>query len=289
MGITEQTRYSNKTEESKQEIQISFASNEVNSQSKTVKISGIQKAMTKSMTKATQIPSFLYTDEINASKLIRLREQANNSLRTNIKLSYMPFFLKAVSLALREFPILNSTTDDSKDEDGLITQYIMHSDHNISIAIDTPQGLLVPNIKNVNKLSIVEIQNALNSLRERALKKKLTGDDFNGGTFSVSNIGNIGGKVLNPVIYPNQVSIMAISGMFDSLKLVNRLDEKSKGPDEQTIMYFEKDNSKGVQFHKALNICISSDHRIIDGATVARFSAHVRSLLEEPMNIILNN
>ena len=155
-----------------------------------------------------------------------------------IKLSYMPFIIKvglfllqnitqiqAVSLALNDYPILNSRM--SEDE----TELIYHDDHNIGVAVDTPHGLLVPNIKvstftnfkfqsliqGCQNLSVLEIAAELNRLVAAGLNNKLTPKDISGGTFSLSNIGAIGGTYAKPVLVPPQVAIGAIGKLFPSV------------------------------------------------------------------------
>jgi len=159
-----------------------------NIQDKVVKLEGIRKAMVKTMTQSTYIPSFLYTDELNVDKLVRLRKEMNK-IDSKLKLSYMPFFIKAVSFALLQYPDLNSIVNTNKIEDGLITEYIVKKDHNISIAIDTEHGLIVPNIKRVQDKSIVQLQIELNQLKEKAKNQKITMEDYKDGSFTVSNIG----------------------------------------------------------------------------------------------------
>jgi 2-oxoisovalerate dehydrogenase E2 component (dihydrolipoyl transacylase) len=156
-------------------------------QDKVVKIEGFRKAMVKTMTQSTKIPSFLYTDELNVDKLVRLRKEMNK-IDTKLKLSYMPFFIKAISYALLQYPDLNSNVNTTNEE-GLLTEYIVKKDHNISIAIDTEHGLIVPNIKRVQDKSIVQIQLELNQLREKAKNQKITSEDYKDGSFTVSNIG----------------------------------------------------------------------------------------------------
>lgn len=156
---------------------------------KVVKLTGFQKAMTKTMTIANLIPSFLYTDEFNVDKLVKIRKEFNSS-GSKVKVTFTPFFIKAVSMALLEFPILNSHVNPNLGEDGFIKEFIIKKDHNISVAIDSPEGLVVPNIKRVQDKSILQIQNDLNGLKERSEARKLTNDDLTNGTFTVSNIGN---------------------------------------------------------------------------------------------------
>jgi 2-oxoisovalerate dehydrogenase E2 component (dihydrolipoyl transacylase) len=145
--------------------------------------------MTKTMTHSTQIPSFLYTDEFNVDKLVKLRKEINKLDSKNLKISYMPFLIKAISLALTEYPIINSNTNPHLGDDGYIYEYTIKKDHNISVAIDGPDGLAVPNLKRVQDKTIIQIHKELNELREKTEAKKLTMEDLKDGTFTISNIG----------------------------------------------------------------------------------------------------
>lgn len=155
--------------------------------SKKEPLKGIAFAMYKSMTESLKIPHFAYCDEIDMSRLVKLRnELKDDTLETHgIKLTFMPFMIKAASLALLKFPILNS----SLDETDLTIVYKPY--HNISVAIHTPNGLVVPNIKNVELKTIVEIAHDLKRLQEKGQQGSLGPDDFANGTFSLSNIGNV--------------------------------------------------------------------------------------------------
>lgn len=155
--------------------------------SKKEPLKGIALAMYKSMTESLKIPHFAYCDEIDMSRLVKLRnELKEDTLETHgIKLTFMPFMIKAASLALLKFPILNS----SLDETDLAIVYKPY--HNISVAIHTPNGLVVPNIKNVELKTIVEIAHDLKRLQEKGQQGSLGPDDFANGTFSLSNIGNV--------------------------------------------------------------------------------------------------
>ncbi|KAF7491259.1 Acyltransferase component of branched-chain alpha-keto acid dehydrogenase complex [Sarcoptes scabiei] len=152
-------------------------------------MSSVTKGMFKTMTKSLSIPHFGLSEEIEVSHLNEIRTEINriltNENANNPQLSYMPFFIKAISLALKEFPILNSSIDDSNEK------IIYKNYHNIGIAVDTPQGLLVPNIKNVQQLGVLEIANELHRLKELARKGQIGLGDLSGGTISVSNIGSV--------------------------------------------------------------------------------------------------
>ncbi len=251
----------------------------------TVKLIGFQKAMTKIMTQSTSIPSFLYTDEFNVDRLVKLRKEMNKIDEGRTKFTYMPYFIKAVSHALLQFPQLNSVVNQQMGEDGYIYEYTIKKDHNISVAIDSPEGLVVPNIKRVQDKSLNDIQRELYELRDKTQAKKLTSEDLKDGTFTISNIGNIGGKVLSPVIMPPQTCIIGISKMFDSVHVVPITSEY----EESQAYHLVEKKDLAVIFHKAVNLCISADHRIIDGATVARFSELLKTYVENPLKIWIGN
>lgn len=119
-----------------------------------VKIIGIQKGMTKTMTESRSIPSFTFQDEIEATSLMELRQMLK---KTYSSLTFLPFFVKAASLAMQEYPIINSHFNPETDEEGYIKEYVIKKDHNITIAIDSKDGLTVPNIKKVQEKSILQI------------------------------------------------------------------------------------------------------------------------------------
>lgn len=150
-------------------------------------LKGVARAMVKSMTESLRIPHFAYCDEVEMSNLIKVREQLKEECLTNygVKLTFMPFLIKAASQALLKFPKLNASFDEPN------MSIIYKESHNISIAIATPQGLIVPNIKNVQTKSIVQIAQDLNQLQEKGLKGSVTPDDFANGTFALSNIGMV--------------------------------------------------------------------------------------------------
>ncbi len=239
--------------------------------------------MAKTMSKSSEIPSFLYTNEYNVDKLIKLRKEINK-LNTNQKISYLPFIIKAASLALREFPIINSITLDKRDKENFITEYVMKKDHNISVAIDGSEGLIVPNIKAVQTKSILTIHKELGELREKAMNLRLTSSDLSDGTFSISSIGDLGGKGVNPCILPPQVSILALTRIYDSVKIVSR--EEACNYDNCLEL---KNNDSVVAYQKVINMCISADHRVLDGVTVARFSELLKNYIENPLKIWMDS
>lgn len=232
------------------------------------KLTGIKKAMTKTMTESRTIPFFTFSDEIDCTALMQLRQQIKKSHKN---MTLLPFFVKAASIAMSEFPIMNSNFNPATCEGGYIQEYVIKRDHNFSIAIDSKDGLTVPNIKRIQDKSILQINADIADLRERVDQGRLVAADFEEATFSISSVGNIGGTYFVPTILRPQVAIMAI------------------GKARKTAKYMEDSTlAEGYRFVPAdtINISISADHRILDGATVARFAAKMKELLETP-NLML--
>lgn len=220
-------------------------------------LKGVRKAMLKSMTESLKIPHFAYSDEIDMTRLVEFRDQLKKAAAEQgvPKLTFMPFCIKAASIALLKFPIINSSLDVENET------VIYKGAHNISVAIDTPDGLVVPNIKNCQSKTILEIAKDLNELIARGRSGTLKPEDFVDGTFSLSNIGVIGGTYTHPCIMAPQVSI----GAMGRTKAVPRFNEKG----EIVKAYI-------------MNVSWSADHRVIDGVTMASFSNVWKEHLENP-------
>lgn len=222
--------------------------------------------MFKTMTRSLSIPHFLYTDELNVTALSLLRHHVNTQLSSanQPKLSYLPFLIKALSLALDSYPILNARVDT--DTDASRPYLVMRSTHNIGIAMDTPQGLIVPNVKNANTLSIVDIASEIQRLQSLALASKLTPADLTGGTITVSNIGSIGGTYVAPILVSSEVAILGMG----KKRVLPAFDEEGK-----------------VVEREVMNLSWSADHRVVDGATVARCAEVVRGFVERPEGMVV--
>ncbi|RMD40825.1 hypothetical protein DV735_g4290, partial [Chaetothyriales sp. CBS 134920] len=232
------------------------------------KLTPIQGAMFKAMTASLSIPHFLYTDSVNITDLSSTRKQLNAKRSpdtTTPKLTYLPFIVKAVSLALTKYPLLNARLDLTSDPTR--PQLQMRSNHNIGIAMDTPAGLVVPVIKSVNARSISSIAQELVRLSQLGQAGKLSSQDLSGGTITVSNIGNIGGGVLAPVIVEGQLAIMAVGQV-------------------KAVPVFGEDGQ--VQRAEMVNMSWSADHRVVDGATMARMASVVKGYLEHPGSMLVD-
>ena len=228
-------------------------------------LSPVETHMFRAMTASLSIPHFLYADEVNVTYLSHLRSRLNHSREpADPKLTLLPFILKAVSISLNQFPLLNARIDTATDPSR--PQIIYRTNHNIGIAMDTPAGLLVPVVRNVGGLSISDIAQEIRRLSELAKAKKLSSADLSGGTITVSNIGNIGGTVVAPVIVEGQVAILGV-GRSRALPIFGKNDSIEKA--------------------EVANFSWSADHRVVDGATMARMGSMVKQFIEEPDNFLV--
>ncbi len=198
---------------------------------------------------AREIPYFLVTVAVDMTGLTTIREKLNEG-RTQ-RISYNDFIVKSCALALRAFPIVNARC--------LGDTYQIRQDINIGIAVDLEEGLMVPVIRDADKKSLVQIAEESSQLVEKAKANKLLPDEFEGATFTVSNMGMLGVDSFTAIIPPDQAAILAV------------------GSASETVVAL--DGKPAVR--KTMKITLSSDHRIIDGATAARFLNEIRERLED--------
>jgi 2-oxoisovalerate dehydrogenase E2 component (dihydrolipoyl transacylase) len=222
----------------------------------------VQTQMFKIMTRSLNIPHFLYSCSADMTSVTSTRKKLN-AMKASEKLTHLPFIIKATSLALQQHPLLNSALDTSDPKKPSLTY---RSSHNFGVAVDTPSGLLVPVLKDVQNLSIAQIAQQLRVLSEKARSGKLAPGDFSGASFTISNIGSVGGGVVAPIISEPQVAILGVGRS----KVVPAFDEN-----DQLVRKEE------------LALSWSADHRVVDGAECARCAEKVKSLLEEPTAMLL--
>ncbi len=214
-------------------------------------------AMSRSKFTATH---FSLVEEVDCTEMVAARSRAKLvGERHGVKITYMGYIMKATALALMEFPQLNSELDEER---GVIVQkkYV-----NLGIAVDTPNGLVVPVVHDAHQKSIMQLSIDLMEIAGRAREGKLKPADFADSTFSISNAGNIGGILATPIINFPEVAIMGVHTM--------RKMPRCKGDD--------------IVAAQVMNLSISIDHRIVDGADGARFMVRVRELLEDPSLMLL--
>lgn len=237
-----------------------------------------QQHMFKTMTRSLTIPHFLYADEYNLDALTRLRSRLNQEEAGHHSLTALPFIIKAISLSLQDFPLLNARLElsPSPQQQQQPPQLIFRRDHNIGIAISTAHGLVVPNIKRVQTKSVRQISADLHSLQDLATTNRLSPVDLAGGTFTVSNIGSLGGTYVAPVIVTDQVAIVGIGRARWVPGFSN--DDNDNDDDDDNLRVVKK---------RVAHFSWSADHRVVDGAMVARMSERVRRWVERPEEMIV--
>ena len=226
-------------------------------------IRGIKKVMATAMQNSVStIPHFTYCEEIDLTELIALRGELKEVYaKQDIKLTMMPFFMKAMSLAIKEYPLVNSKVNDD------CTELTYFNDHNIGMAVDSKVGLLVPNIKQVQTKSILDLANDIMRLTNDARSGRVASEDLKGGTITISNIGAIGGTVATPIINKPEVAIVALG----KLQKLPRFNEQGE-----------------VEARSIMQVSWSGDHRVIDGGTIARFCNLWKSFLEKPSHMLVH-
>lgn len=220
----------------------------------------IAEAMTRSKFTATH---FSYIDDIHVTDLVKLRKEAKAMFADQgVNVTYLPFIMKAAVAAMKQFPTMNSSLDETTNE--LVVKHY----YNFGIATDTDNGLIVPVIRDVDKKSIVELAFDIQELARKSREGKLSVNDLQAGTFTLTNAGNIGGLFATPVINFPEVSIMGVH-KIKKTPVVNDAGEIVVGD----VMY----------------LSLSIDHRIVDGATGARWMNVVKDLLETPQRLLLGS
>lgn len=232
---------------------------------RTIPLTPVQNAMFKVMTRSLSIPHFLYTSSADMSAITTLRKELNKGDKGDKnapKITHLAFIIKAISLALARHPLLNAHLDTTDPKKPVLTH---RGSHDFGIAVDSPTGLLVPVIRNVQDLSISGIAARMRELSEAARTNKLSPSDFNGATFTVSNIGSIGGGVVSPVISEPQVAIVGIGRS----KVIPAFNEHGDLVKKEELVF-----------------SWSADHRVVDGAECARCAESVNAFLERPGKMI---
>lgn len=226
-----------------------------------VPIKGIRKAIAKAMVKsAYTAPHVTIFDEVDVTELVALRKQGKPlAEQKGIKLTYLPFVVKAVVAGLKKFPELNASIDDEKQE------IIFKKYYNIGIATSTDEGLMVPVVKSADRKSIFDVAAEITELAVKARDRKATADELKGSTFSITNIGSAGGMFFTPVINHPEVAILG----------VGRISEKPVVKNGEIVVA------------PVLSLSLSFDHRLIDGEPAQRFVNYLKQLLENPTLLMM--
>ena len=235
-------------------------------QEERVAIRGIRKKIAESMQLSKSvIPHITLADEANITDLVKLREDLKSqSEKLGVKITYLPFVMKALIATIREFPMFNASIDDQKQE------IVYKKYFNIGFAADTPNGLVVPVIKNADQKTTVQIAKEINELGKKARDGKLALEDMKGATITVTNIGSFGGTFATPIINHPEVAIL---GMY-------------KIQDKPVVKKGE--NGLEIDVQKTMNFTITADHRLIDGAVAIRFLQAFIARIEKPGMLMLD-
>ncbi|WP_144556705.1 dihydrolipoamide acetyltransferase family protein [Bacillus pumilus] len=225
------------------------------------KMSGIRKAIAKAMVNSKHTaPHVTLMDEVDVTNLVAHRKQFKQvAADQGIKLTYLPYVVKALTSALKKYPVLNTSIDDKTDE------VVQKHYYNIGIAADTEKGLLVPVVKNADRKAIFEVSNEINELATKARDGKLAPAEMKGASCTITNIGSAGGQWFTPVINHPEVAILGIG----------RIAEKAVVRDGEIVAA------------PVLALSLSFDHRMIDGATAQNALNHIKRLLNDPQLILM--
>lgn len=226
-----------------------------------VALRGIRRKIAEQMQMTKQVvPHFTIMDEADFTELVKVRTQAKEvGEKMGVKVTYLPFIMKALIATLREFPMLNASIDDGAQE------IVYKKYFNIGFAADTPNGLLVPVVKNADQRTIVEISKEISELASRARSGKIAVEDMKGATITITNIGSVGGTYATPIINHPEVAII---GMY-------KLETKPVW------------NGKEFTPRPTMNFTATCDHRLIDGAVAANFLKSLVKRIENPTQLML--
>jgi len=230
-------------------------------QDKVIKIIGLRRKIAEKMVEAVRIaPHFTYVEEVDVTALVTLRKELVPIDKSQgVKLTYLPFIMKALASVFQQFPTINAVMDENAHS------LVVRGEINIGVATDTPAGLYVPVVKNVEQQNILTLAKTIADLTERTRNNTIAMHELQGGTFTITSVGNIGGKFATPIIHHPEVAILGVNQIHDRPMVVNG----------------------EIVARKMMYLSPSFDHRIIDGAVAARFVAALKLILENPQRLLL--
>ncbi|MDN5351325.1 MAG: hypothetical protein PWQ12_241 [Clostridiales bacterium] len=233
-----------------------------NGRTERVKMTALRRTIADNMALSKfTIPHTALMDEIDVTELVAFKKKVKGTAEAHeVKLTYLAFFVKAVIRALKAYPYLNASLDEAAGE------IVLKQFYNIGIAVDTPDGLMVPVIKEADRLSIFEIAEAIDRLSTRARERTITLDELSDGSFSITNYGSVGAGFGVPVIKHPEAGILGFGSIVKKPVVID--DE--------------------IVIRSILPVSLSFDHRIIDGADAGRFVGVLKQLLSDPELLLLN-
>ncbi|HHW5555079.1 TPA: dihydrolipoamide acetyltransferase family protein [Staphylococcus aureus] len=229
-------------------------SSEDNSENSTIPVNGVRKAIAQNMVNSvTEIPHAWMMIEVDATNLVNTRNHYKNNFKNKegYNLTFFAFFVKAVADALKAYPLLNSSWQGN--------EILLHKDINISIAVADENKLYVPVIKHADEKSIKGIAREINTLATKARNKQLTTEDMQGGTFTVNNTGTFGSVSSMGIINHPQAAILQVESIVKKPVVINDM----------------------IAIRSMVNLCISIDHRILDGLQTGKFMSHIKQRIEQ--------
>lgn len=226
-----------------------------------VPLRGLRKRISEHMAEAKRHAAhFTYVEDCDMTETVALRERGKKVAESKgVKLTYLPFVVKAVTHALKDHPYLNASLDEARQE------IVVKRFYNIGIAANTDQGLVVPVVHDADKMSILDLAREIEQLAERARTNKLTLTDIQGSTFTITSVGKLGGVMSTPIVNYPEVAILG----------VNKLEKRAVVRDDKIVI------------RDMMNLSISLDHRVVDGYVGAVFLADVIKYLEDPNHFLL--
>ncbi|MEP7333646.1 MAG: 2-oxoglutarate dehydrogenase, E2 component, dihydrolipoamide succinyltransferase, partial [Terracoccus sp.] len=223
------------------------------------KMSRLRKVIANRMVESLQVSAQLTTVvEVDLTRVARLRARAKADFeaREGTKLSFLPFLALAATEALKAHPSLNASLEGE--------EIVYHGSENLSIAVDTKKGLIVPVVKNAGDLNIAGLARAISDVAARTRNNKITPDDLAGGTFTITNTGSVGALFDTPIINQPQVAILGTGAIV-----------------KRPVVVADSDGGETIAVRSMMYLALSYDHRIVDGADAARFLGTMKARLEE--------
>lgn len=229
-----------------------------------IPVRGLRRVISQQMVAShLQTVRTLHVDEADVSALVALRQKLKGrASERGVKLSFLPFIMKAVVSSLRAFPMLNASLDDDKGE------IVQKHYYNLGMAVATEQGLVVPVIHEADQKSVLELASEVQTLAEKARSGKLAPEDVKHGSFSITNIGSLGGLFSFPIINVPEAAILGVHSI------------------KRRPVVLENDQ---IVARDMLYLSLSFDHRLVDGAEAARFTSYLIDILETPESLLLES
>ncbi|AXG08745.1 dihydrolipoamide acetyltransferase family protein [Haloplanus rubicundus] len=223
---------------------------------------GVRRAIGEQMEQAKYTaPHVTHTDEVDVTRLVETKAELESYAEAEgVSLTYLPFVMRAVTRALREFPQVNASLDEAAEE------IVCHDDYNLGVATATDAGLMVPVVEDVDRKGLLDLAAETAGKVERARDRSISREEMQGGTFTITNVGVIGGEYATPIVNHPEVAILALG----------RVAERPRVVDGEVVP------------RHTLPLSLSVDHRVVDGAVAARFTNRVMELLRSPARLLVD-